>query len=115
MNSGNEKHCRQWFWTLLSAKEDARKSLRHSLFEVLKTLEPIKGDYTEGLVTQRGMYSFELRKTRNCVNGCCVEWFLKNVNKVDVQIQASTAGLFTVVNIYESLHNISYLLLHNIA
>lgn len=93
------------------------KRTRVKVWDILssKSLRLWNRSRTIILKTQRRMYSFELRKTRNGVNGCCVEWFLKNINKMDVQIQASTIGLFTVANIYESLHNISYPLLHNIA
>lgn len=117
------KIIKEWIWEMKNTVDSDSEHFYHlkrtrvKVWDILssKSLRLWNRSRTIILKTQRRMYSFELRKTRNCVNGCCVEWFLKNINKMDVQIQASTAGLFTVANIYESLHNINYPLLHNIA
>lgn len=91
--------------TRWSAREDACKSLRDSWHEILKTLESIKDDCTEKPVTRNEAAGilFNLEKLETAVMVVVWNDFLERINKVNVQIQASTVDLITVADLYESL------------
>ncbi|CAH1103040.1 unnamed protein product [Psylliodes chrysocephalus] len=88
-----------------SAREDACKSLRDSWNEVIKALEVIRDDCTEKPVTRNEATGI-LSKLNKLVTALMVvvwNFFLERINKVNVQIQASTVYLITVSDLYESL------------
>lgn len=91
--------------TRWSAREDACRSLRDSWHEVLKTLESIKDDCTEKPVTRNEATGILLNLEKLETAVMVVVWnvFLERINKVNVQIQASTVDLITVADLYESL------------
>lgn len=91
--------------TRWSTREDACKSLRDSWHEVLQTLKSIKDDCTEKPVTRQEAAGILLNLEKLETAVMVVVWnvFLERINKVSVQIQASTVDLITVSDLYESL------------
>ncbi|KAF2891229.1 hypothetical protein ILUMI_14944 [Ignelater luminosus] len=73
--------------------------------EVLKTLESIKDDCTEKLVTRNEATGILLNLEKQKTAVMAVVWnvFLERINKVNVQIQTSIVDLITVIDFNESL------------
>ncbi|GBP48576.1 hypothetical protein EVAR_38552_1 [Eumeta japonica] len=90
------------------SREEACKSLRDSWHAVIQTLKSIKDDCTEKPVTRQeaaGILS-NLEKLETAVMVVVWNVFLERINKMSLQIQASTVDLITVADLYESLHRL---------